>query len=91
MPSIVWGRDPQEAYEEPYEYAAQEQFAREATALLRQLYLALNTDRHRYTSEDRSAAKAMWLLAMDALDSLRESLAALHGRNTGSRASSSVT
>jgi len=77
MPSIVWERDPQEAYEEPYEYSAQEQFAREATALLRQLYLALNVDRHRYTSQDRSAAKAMWLLAMDALDSLRESLAAL--------------
>lgn len=77
MPSIVWGRDPQEAYEEPYEYAAQEQFAREATALLRQLYLVLNVDHHRYTAGDRSAAKAMWLLAMDALDSLRESLAAL--------------
>ena len=77
MPSIVWGRDPQEAYEGPYEYAAQDQFAREPDAVLRQLYLGLNVDRHRYSKQDRSAAKAMWLLAMDALDSLRESLAAL--------------
>lgn len=77
MPSIVWGRDPQEAYEEPYEYEAQNQFAREAAALLGKLYLALNSDEHRHTSEDRSERKAMWLLAMDALDSLRELLAAL--------------
>jgi len=77
MPSIVWRRDPQEAYEEPYEYEAQEQFAHEAEALLGKLYLALNSDEHRHTSEDRSEGKAMWLLAMDAVDSLRESLAAL--------------
>ncbi len=77
MPSIVWGRAPQEAYEEPYEYGAQEQFAREATKLLSQLYVLLNSERHRYATDDRSVAKAVWLLAMDALDSLRESLAAL--------------
>jgi len=77
MPSIVWTRDPQEAYEEPYEYGAQEQFAREATRLLSQLYVLLNSERHRYVTDDRSLAKAVWLLAMDALDSLRESLAAL--------------
>jgi len=29
MPSIVWGRHPQEAFDNPYEYAAQEQFTRE--------------------------------------------------------------
>ena len=28
MPSQVWGRDPQEAYREPYEYAVQDQFVR---------------------------------------------------------------
>jgi hypothetical protein len=77
MPSIVWGRDPQEAYEEPYEYGAQEQFAREASRLLNQLYVLLNSERHRYVAEDRSPEKAVWLLAMDALDSLREGLAAL--------------
>lgn len=77
MPSIVWGRDPQEAYEEPYEYAAHEQFAREAAALLGQLYRLLNPRNRRHTCDDRTQAKAVWLLAMDGLDSLRESLAAL--------------
>lgn len=77
MPSIVWGRNPQEAYEQPYEYAAQEQFAREASKLLERLYLLLNSEKHRYTTAERSAAKAAWLLAMDALDSLREILVSL--------------
>jgi hypothetical protein len=45
--------------------------------LLNHLYVLLNSERHRYVAEDRSPEKAMWLLAMDALDSLREGLAAL--------------
>ncbi len=77
MASEVWGRDPQEAFENPYEYGIQEQFVREAEAVLRGLYRLLNCSRHHYTLEDRSAKKAVWLLAMDALDSLREALAAL--------------
>ena len=70
MPSIVWGRDSQEAFENPYEYGAQEQFAREAAALLRALYRLLNCERHHYHRDDRSANKAVWLLHMDALDGL---------------------
>lgn len=81
MPSQVWGRDPQEAYEEPYEYAAQEQFSREAAALSLGFYRHLNSDGYRFTEEDRSSAKAIWLLAMDGLDSLRDSLGALADRN----------
>jgi hypothetical protein len=77
MPSFVWGRDPQEAIEEPYEYEGQDQFVREAKALLRRLYVLLNSDRHEYTLSDTSREKASWLLAMDALDALRDCLAAL--------------
>ncbi len=77
MPSQVWGRDPQEAFEERYEYEVQEQFVREAGALLRSLYRLLNSDRHRYSVQDTSCDKAVWLLAMDALDSLRDCLRAL--------------
>lgn len=76
MPSQVWGRDPQEAFEEPYEYDIQEQFAREAEALLTRLYRLLGSE-HCYTVDDRSRQKAEWLLAMDALDSLRDCLKAL--------------
>ncbi len=77
MPSQVWGRDPQEAFEDPYEYEIQEQFAREAGTLLTRLYRILISDRFRYTVDDTSLSKAMWLLAMDALDSLRDCLIAL--------------
>jgi hypothetical protein len=77
MPSFVWGRDPQDAFEEPYEYGAQEQFAREAKGLLRQFYILLNSGRHRYSVEDASRRKAVWLLAMETLDSLRDCLTAL--------------
>jgi hypothetical protein len=77
VPSQVWGRDPQEAFEEPYEYGIQDQFVREAGALFTKLYELLSSDRHRHSLEDRSSEKALWLLAMDALDSLRDCLAAL--------------
>jgi hypothetical protein len=80
MPSHVWGRDPQEAFEEPYEYGIQEQFARESQTLFTGLYKLLNSERHRYSAEDRSREKAVWMLAMDALDSLRECLDALTGK-----------
>ena len=77
MPSQVWGRDPQEAFENPYEYAVQEQFVREAKALFKQCYLILAADRHSYSAPDTSGGKAVWLLHMDALDSLRDALDAL--------------
>jgi hypothetical protein len=76
MPSLVWRRDPVEAFENPYEYSIQEQFSREARALFAKLYLLLDS-RGCFTGEERSPAKAGWLLAMDALDSLRECLDAL--------------
>lgn len=77
MPSQVWGRDPREAFESPYEYAVQEQFVREAKALFKQSYLLLAADSHSYVTTDTSKEKAVWLLHMDALDSLRDALDAL--------------
>jgi hypothetical protein len=81
MSSQIWERDPQEAFENPYEYEVQEQFAREASALLERLYRALNSDKNRYTIHDRSIEKAVWLLQMDALDSLQDCLQALGRKN----------
>jgi hypothetical protein len=81
MASQVWARDPQEAYEEPYEYALQDQFVREATPILGRYYRLLNSDRYRFSVDDQSLEKAIWLLAMDALDSLRDCLDALVRKN----------
>jgi len=77
MPSFVWNRDPQEAFKNPYEYEAQEQFYREATSLVKNLYLRLNSENHRYHRDEVSVKKAIWLLQMDALDSLFDCLYAL--------------
>ncbi len=80
MPSQVWGRDPQEAFENPYEYAVQEQFVREAKAIFRQCYMLLTADSHSYAASDTGREKAVWLLHMDALDSIRDALDALERR-----------
>jgi hypothetical protein len=77
MPSIVWGRDPQEAFENPYEYEIQAQFVREAKQLLDEIYKLISIPKETYTVEDCSVEKAIWLLQMDALSSLRDCLKAL--------------
>lgn len=41
MTSFIWGRPPQEAYENPYEYEAQEQFSREASVVTSELFAYL--------------------------------------------------
>lgn len=80
MPSLVWGRSPQEAYENPYEYAAQEQFVREANTLLWHLNKGLQKYSMKFHLNDNSATKAIWMLQLDALDSLRDALEALENK-----------
>lgn len=77
MPSKVWGRDPQEAYREPYEYEVQQQFVREARSLFVALYRCIDLKNNVIDDDDRSATKAVRLLAVDALDSLRGCLEVL--------------
>lgn len=77
MVSIVWGRDPQEAYENPYEYEAQDQFVREAKELLTQLQLNLDAFTMGYGLNDQSLEKASWMLAIDLVDALLESVVLL--------------
>lgn len=74
MVSIVWGRHPQEAYDNPYEYEAQDQFVREARELLSQLQVALDHFTMEYHKDDRSLEKATWMLAVDLNDALLESI-----------------
>jgi hypothetical protein len=74
MTSIVWGRHPQEAYDNPYEYEAQDQFVREARELLEQLRVALDHFTMEHHKDDRSLEKATWMLAVDLSDALLESI-----------------
>ena len=75
MPSIVWGRTPQEAHDNPYEYEAQDQFVREATAALDALNVSLDRFTMQFHRDDTSLAKATWMLSLDLVDTLRESTA----------------
>jgi len=77
MPSIVWNRHPEEAYRNPYEYAAQEQFVREARKLLKSLFAHYEGLNLVFPRDDKSLRKAIWMLQIDALDSLRDCLKSL--------------
>jgi len=74
MASIVWGRHPQEAHDNPYEYEAQEQFVREAKELLTQLQLKLDRFTMVFHRDDQTLEKATWMLALDLIDALLESV-----------------
>lgn len=74
MASIVWGRHPQEAYDNPYEYDAQDQFVREAKELLTQLQLKLDRFTMAFHRDDQTLEKATWMLALDLIDALLESV-----------------
>lgn len=70
--NFVWSRDPQEAYENPYEYEAQDQCLREAKELLDQLFNYLMRINRSFSSDETSVAKAVWMLHVDACDTLRD-------------------
>ena len=74
MPSLVWGRHPEEAYRNPYEYEVQEQFIREASATLDKLNTLLDAYTMKFHQDDLSLEKATWMLSLDLVDSLKESL-----------------
>lgn len=72
MPSFIWHRDSQEAFDNPYEYDAQEQFDREAARLLKALFEDIAHNDHRYYQDERTPEKAIWLLHLDALGSIAD-------------------
>ncbi len=74
MPSLVWGMHPEEAYRNPYEYEVQEQFIREASATLYKLNTLLDAYTMKFHQDDLSLEKATWMLSLDLVDSLKESL-----------------
>ncbi|WP_416305472.1 hypothetical protein [Neptunicella sp. SCSIO 80796] len=74
MTSFVWEREPSEAYAEPYEYGGQDQFAREAQAVLEELKTHYSKLNHTFSREDQSIEKAVWLLQVDSLSALSEGL-----------------
>ena len=74
MASLVWGRHPQKAYDNPYEYEAQDQFVREAKEFLSQIQVALDHFTMEFHVYEQSLEKATWMLAIDLNDTLLESV-----------------
>ena len=77
MPSLVWERSFQEAYDNPYEYDVQNQFVHEAMSLLKELNTIFQKNSMKFHKDDRSIKKAVWMLQLDGLDSLKDALDAL--------------
>ena len=78
MPSIVWDRHPEEAYKNPYEYPAQEQYVRECRAVISELRIIYDPREIKWKRTDESVEKAIWLLRTDAIDVLSDALELLH-------------
>ena len=74
MPSFVWSRDPSEAFREPYEYGGQEQFAREAAAVVGYLKERYAAQKSEFPLLDTSTHRAVWMLQVDALSALSDAL-----------------
>jgi hypothetical protein len=70
--NFIWSRNPSEAYENPYEYEAQEQFLREAKGLCNQIFDHLMKKNRSFSRDDTSVNKAVWMLHVDACDTLRD-------------------
>lgn len=75
MPSFVWDRQPAEAFSEPYEYGGQEQFAREANAVLGELKAHYAQLDRAFARDEKTVVKAVWMLQVDALGALTDALA----------------
>ncbi|TVU63125.1 hypothetical protein FQP88_09695 [Vibrio atlanticus] len=74
MASFVWGRSPQEAFKNPYEWGANEQFALESKALLDGFFDILMKKNMSFKKSDTSLEKAEWMLLTDSVDALIEAI-----------------
>lgn len=74
MPSFVWGRDINDAWNEPYEYEGQEQFHREASKLLSLVKFHYAEKDMHFDRDEETLDKAIWLIQLDALEALVDAL-----------------
>lgn len=80
MASFVWGRSPQEAFKNPYEWEANTQFAKEAKALVSKFFTVLMKKNMCFEKTNTSLPKAEWMLLTDSTDALVEALENLENK-----------
>ena len=74
MASFVWGRSPQEAFKNPYEWEANAQFLKEANGLANSFFRVLMRKNMCFEKSNVSLEKAEWMLLTDSTDALIEAL-----------------
>ncbi|MFB2802635.1 hypothetical protein [Shewanella seohaensis] len=74
MPSFVWDRDTEDAWNEPYEYEGQEQFHREAKKVVGYLKEHYSLKDMHFDRDEETLDKAVWLMQTDALEAIVDSL-----------------
>ena len=79
--NFVWNRYLQDALENPYEYEAQDQFIREAESAIELLFLHLMQSNGSFTRDDVSLKKAIWMLHVDACETLRDCIKLVYQKN----------
>ncbi len=81
MISNIWKLKPQEVYQYPYDYESQNLFIQEAEYILSKLFNELIKYSGIYTINDKTKEKAIWMLQLDALDTLNDCLILLKNNN----------
>jgi hypothetical protein len=80
LESRIWYSDPEQEFKTPYDYSEQEIFFLEVQTLLDGLLRLMQCNDMKFSRDDRSRDKAVWMLHFDALDALREALLLLRER-----------
>lgn len=74
MASFVWGRSPQEAFNNPYEYEANEQFSSEAFIIVNKFLNLLMEENMKFNINNVTLQKAEWMILTDSVDAVLEAL-----------------
>jgi len=74
MSSKLWTQALEEVKRSPYDHEPRNQFIKEARMLLNKIYKSFENYQLKFHKNDRSLKKAIWMLQIDALDTLRDSI-----------------
>src|SRR4051812_37373770 len=72
MGSRIWSECPQDRYEQTFDRVEQARFLAEAEALLERIHASLVSPEVRFTLQERTGPKAVWMLHLEAHATLRD-------------------
>ena len=77
MKSKIWTQKFVDIIWNPFDHKSQDLFIEEASSVLNEVFKKYDKLQNKYRSDERSAEKAIWMLHLDGLDTLRDCLALL--------------